>query len=127
MMELTHFDGYAMLDAIEFGAQWGRNQAMAEIQAQSMALAHGCPKESVTEGLEIAAHRCYEPNDKFMEGFKKGAKWQQGKDKEEWLEKALDFFGSNYNSLVDGGVFGVFDDKKKMIEEFVEFMKNDNL
>ena len=21
-MELTHFDGYAMLDAIEFGAQW---------------------------------------------------------------------------------------------------------
>ena len=22
MMELTHFDGYAMLDAIEFGAQW---------------------------------------------------------------------------------------------------------
>ena len=47
MMELTHFDGYAMLDAIEFGAKWGRNQAMAEIQAQSMALAHGCPKESV--------------------------------------------------------------------------------
>ena len=47
--------------------------------------------------------------------------------KEEWLEKALDFFGSNYNSLVDGGVIGVFDDKKKMIEEFVEFMKDDNL
>ena len=22
MMELTHFDGYAMLDAIEFGAKW---------------------------------------------------------------------------------------------------------
>ena len=25
MMELTHFDGYAMLDAIEFGALWQRN------------------------------------------------------------------------------------------------------
>lgn len=25
MMELTHFDGYAMLDAIEFGAFWQRN------------------------------------------------------------------------------------------------------
>ena len=45
--------------------------------------------------------------------------------KEEWLEKALDFFGSNYNSLVDGGVIGVFDDKEKMIEEFEEFMKGE--
>ena len=26
MMELTHFDGYAMLDAIEFGAQWMAEQ-----------------------------------------------------------------------------------------------------
>jgi len=26
MMELTHFDGYAMLDAIEFGAQWQKQQ-----------------------------------------------------------------------------------------------------
>lgn len=26
MMELTHFDGYAMLDAIEFGAQWHKQQ-----------------------------------------------------------------------------------------------------
>lgn len=25
-MELTHFDGYAMLDAIEFGAQWQKDQ-----------------------------------------------------------------------------------------------------
>lgn len=28
MMELTHFDGYAMLDAIEFGAQWQKQQLM---------------------------------------------------------------------------------------------------
>jgi len=26
MMELTHFDGYAMLDAIEFGAQWQKTK-----------------------------------------------------------------------------------------------------
>ena len=30
MMELTHFDGYAMLDAIEFGAQWQQEQMMKD-------------------------------------------------------------------------------------------------
>lgn len=45
MMELTRFDGYAMLDAIEFGAKLGKEQAEIKIKAQSMALAHGCPKE----------------------------------------------------------------------------------
>ena len=28
MMELTHFDGYAMLEAIEFGAKWKEKQMM---------------------------------------------------------------------------------------------------
>lgn len=28
MMELTHFDGYSMLEAIEFGAQWQRDQIL---------------------------------------------------------------------------------------------------
>ena len=31
------------------GAEWGKNQAKVEIQAQSMALAHGCPKKQVSE------------------------------------------------------------------------------
>jgi hypothetical protein len=31
MMELTHFDGYAMLDAIEFGAQWMASQGEAVV------------------------------------------------------------------------------------------------
>lgn len=35
------------------GAKWGKNQAMAEIQAQSMALAHECPKEPVSEDLQL--------------------------------------------------------------------------
>ena len=30
MMELTHFDGYAMLDAIEFGAKWQKEQMMKD-------------------------------------------------------------------------------------------------
>lgn len=90
MMELTRFDGYAMLDAIEFGAKWGRNQAITEIQAQSMALAHGCPKESVSDDLEKACWKAREkydakiPFSKYM--FKAGAKWK----KEESMAKAID-------------------------------------
>ena len=34
-------------------------------------------QEPVSEELEEAAHQYYEPNDKFMDGFKKGAKWQK--------------------------------------------------
>ena len=30
MMELTHFDGYAMLDAIDFGANWQKEHLMAK-------------------------------------------------------------------------------------------------
>ena len=30
MMELTRFDGYAMLDAVEFGAKWHKEQMMAK-------------------------------------------------------------------------------------------------
>ena len=32
MMELTHFDGYAMLDAIEFGAKWQEEQDQSTIE-----------------------------------------------------------------------------------------------
>lgn len=30
MMELTHFDGYAMLDAVEFGAKWQKEQMLKD-------------------------------------------------------------------------------------------------
>ena len=33
MMELTHFDGYAMLDAIEFGAEWQKDQMIEWLNA----------------------------------------------------------------------------------------------
>lgn len=32
MMELTQFDGYAMLDAIEFGAKWQKEQDQSTIE-----------------------------------------------------------------------------------------------
>ena len=32
------------------GAKWGKNQAKVEIQAQSMALAHGCPRLQAQKG-----------------------------------------------------------------------------
>jgi hypothetical protein len=34
MMELTHFDGYAMLDATEFGAQWQKKQGAKEVDIE---------------------------------------------------------------------------------------------
>jgi hypothetical protein len=34
MMELTHFDGYAMLDATEFGAQWQKEQMEKEVDLE---------------------------------------------------------------------------------------------
>lgn len=38
MMELTHFDGYSMLDAIEFGAKWQFEQMMAKAVDVSIAI-----------------------------------------------------------------------------------------
>ena len=36
------------IEMFKAGAEWGKNQAMAEIQARSMALDHGCPEEPVS-------------------------------------------------------------------------------
>ena len=43
--------------AFKAGANWGKNQTKVEIQAQSMALAHGCHKEPVSEDLPHIRHR----------------------------------------------------------------------
>jgi len=44
MMELTRFDGYAMLDAIEFGAKWQRKQMIAKaIEGKVLANGMGNP------------------------------------------------------------------------------------
>ena len=52
--ESCKYDGGEKLLCVEHfkaGAKWGKNQAMAEIQAQSMALAHGCPEEKTSNRL----------------------------------------------------------------------------
>lgn len=44
-MELTHFDGYAMLDAIEFGAKWQEQQDQSTIElAEDHAMLAGMEK-----------------------------------------------------------------------------------
>ena len=73
------------------GAEWGKNQAMAEIQAQSMALAHGCPKEKTSEDLKNAADNALESiSDQYdiisvgscLKMFRLGAEWQKSKMEE---------------------------------------------
>ena len=57
MMELTHFDGYAMLDAIEFGAKWQKEhlwkpadgEDLPEIDREVIAL--------LDNGKVVFAHR----------------------------------------------------------------------
>ena len=45
MMELTHFDGYAMLDAIEFGAKWQKTKDQSTIElAEDHAMFAGIEK-----------------------------------------------------------------------------------
>ena len=79
--------------AFKEGANWGRNQAKVEIQAQSMALAHGCPKEEpVSEELEYASEKYVcrfssskYGHDKMKDAFIAGAQWQ----KEQMMKDAV--------------------------------------
>ena len=80
-------------------AKWGMKQAEVKIQAQSMAIAHGCPKESITEDLEFASEKyacrftsSKYGHDKIKATFKAGAQWQKAQtiDKAcEWLNLQL--------------------------------------
>ena len=56
-MELTHFDGYAMLDAIEFGAKWQKDHMM---------------KDAVDGTMGFVSVHLKKPN--FGEKFKEGVK-----------------------------------------------------
>lgn len=84
--------------AIKFfkaGAKWGKNQAKVEIQAQSMAIVHGCPEEHVSEDLDEATNnyvlnarkgypRVMDETDRYIcNAFKDGAKWQAEQDKQD--------------------------------------------
>lgn len=87
MMELTHFDGYAMLDAIEFGAKWREEH----------------PKEKPTsEDLEEAAINYMKSQNPpiwgLHDGFIAGANWQE----EKMMAKAID--GHIYRQYMEDGV-----------------------
>ena len=80
MMELTHFDGYAMLDAIEFGAKWKEEQfeknRLAHCDAQTEEEAE-IERNFVTDIIENE-HR--QPT--FDDAIKYGMRLQKAKDKE---------------------------------------------
>jgi len=60
MMELTHFDGYAMLDAIEFGAKWQEKEDQSTIElAEDHAMLAGMEKmkeELMAKAVEVTVH-----------------------------------------------------------------------
>ena len=80
----------AMINEFIHGAKWGKNQAKVEIQAQSMILAHGCPKEPVSEDLKEACEQLAENARKhkaatsspffsqadYIQGVIDGSNWQ---------------------------------------------------
>lgn len=53
MMELTHFDGYAMLDAIKFGAQWLKEQVMVKAIDAELLEGHLIRQKGVTHPLYV--------------------------------------------------------------------------
>lgn len=60
MMELTHFDGYAMLYAVEFGAQWQKQQDQSTIElAEDHAMLAGMEKmkeQMMANGVDGVVH-----------------------------------------------------------------------
>ena len=120
--------------AFKEGANWGRNQAKVEIQAQSMSLPHGCPKEKpIIEELEEAAWIYYDKNrlsippewnlhKEFVDFFKAGAQWQKVQmiDKAcEWLKENKDhpLIGCEDPCLSGYLTDGFIEDFKKAMEE----------
>ena len=87
--QIVDSDKNNFLEIFKAGAEWEKNQAMAEIQAQSMALAHGCPKENTSNDLKEAADNALESiTDQYdiisvgscLEMFRLGAEWQKAQE-----------------------------------------------
>ena len=92
--------GECLLKSFKAGAKWGKNQAKVEIQAQSMALAYGCPEEPVSVDLGKAAGNyafTMSGEDEVSKyyAFLAGAKWQKQKYSmpvsEEWIDVAKQY------------------------------------
>lgn len=124
----SHYLGDANKDnrkAFKAGAEWGKNQAKVEIQAQSMALAHGCPKEYTTEDLEEAAELYMLNQDTYNShveyqikgAFKAGANWQ----KKQRIKH-------NVESVVEGATYIILEDTGKMFQKGDYFIgRSDNM
>ena len=74
MMELTHFDGYAMLDAIEFGAKWREEHPQEKPASEDL--------EEATNNYCLNARKGYprvkDETDRYIcSAFKAGAQWQK--------------------------------------------------
>lgn len=72
MMELTHFDGYAMLDAVEFGAQWDRKQMM-EDAVEAVVSQVPCANEIIFRNPASVSY-WYLPSEMNRLGINKGDK-----------------------------------------------------
>ena len=82
--QIVDSDKNSFLEIFKAGAQWGMRQVEAKIQAQSMALAHGCPKEFVSNDLEETSKQYALNNSPWddcwpevQDAFKAGAQWQK--------------------------------------------------
>ena len=53
-------------------------------------------EEPISEDLEIVAHQCYEANDTFMDGFKKGFKYGEEKLNRQY-EKAIKYVKEHHS------------------------------
>lgn len=59
MMELTHFDGYNMLDAIEFGAKWQKKHLWKDAQGNDLPTIDREVIALLNNGKVVFAHRPY--------------------------------------------------------------------
>ena len=84
MMELTHFDGYAMLDAIEFGAQWKEQQLeknrLARCDAQTEEEAE---REQEFVMQHIKKYHC-QPT------FSDAIEWGMNRQREQMMKNAIE-------------------------------------
>lgn len=129
------------------GAEWGKNQAKVEIQAQSMALAYECPKEEpVSEELEKAAIEYCGGNKgsdaRVRTGFIMGAEWQKRKTLSD-VKKAVtgklfqfsmdnveacgdDFNGNEKTIKLKGRITFQVSNPESIIDALIAELENDN-
>ena len=148
--QIVESDKNSFLEIFKSGAEWGMRQAEAKIQAQSTALAHGCPKELTSNDLEEAAHSYVDTTIEWFDSegnpccypaFIAGAQWQKERDQstielaedhaylagqEKIIAKAIKWLEDNIDRyLYNTGGYGEYIPKcgGKMFEDFKKAME----